>query len=134
VKEGSILVTITNDTDNDLLLPVPLQIDLRFIPEGSGGWGGPGWWDGWFGDWLSDNFGAFSDDADDSGYKGAFMPKTGIASILEMLLFGLLASLAATAAVVIIIRRQNAKEKGTLGGTSKGTREKGTREKAKKGA
>jgi len=89
VKEGSIIVELDN-------LPVPLQIDLRFIPEGSR-----------------------SDQGGNQNYRGAFMPKTGLESIIVVLLFGLLTSLVATAAIVIVIRRQNAKDKGTLGKASK---------------
>jgi len=122
VSDGSIIVEITSGPD-DLDLPVPLQIDLRFIPDGSGGY------DGWGGYGRTDGL---DDDADGSGsgFRGAFMPRTGIASIIEMLLFGLLASLAATAAVVFVIKRQNAKEKGLLGKSGKDAREKKTREKA----
>jgi len=86
VKEGSIVVGIDS-------LPVSLQIDLRFIPEGTGG-GGPG----------GSGSGVLSE-------RTGGLPRTGVESVIVMLIIGLVTSLLAGTAVVLVIRYQNAKER-----------------------
>jgi len=93
VKSGTYEIASLRITFNSL--PVPLQVDMRFIPI------------------EQEDTPVTPDDTDDSSdtSKTAQMPKTGIQSILEILIFGLITSIAATAAVVIVIRRQSAKER-----------------------
>ena len=86
ITEGSIIVELDG-------LPVPLQIDLRFIPDtGTGGGGGSG----------------IISDKDNNGG----LPRTGVESVLVLLVLGLATSLVAGVAVAIVIRRINAKERG----------------------
>ena len=85
VTEGSIRVTMDD-------LPVPLQIDLRFIPDDSvlsGTTGGSG----------------------TGRTQGDGLPRTGVESVIVMLVLGFVTSLVATAAVIAVIRRQNLKDK-----------------------
>jgi len=70
VYEGSIVVELDG-------LPVPLQIDLRFVPDGT----------------------------------RTGLPQTGVESVVAILIVGLVTSLVAGAAVVVVIRRMNAKER-----------------------
>ncbi|MCL2628211.1 MAG: Cna B-type domain-containing protein [Oscillospiraceae bacterium] len=124
VTEGSIWVEIEE-------LPVSLQIDLRFIPDDSDDPGDPG--DS--GDSGDSGDTKDPDDPDDPGGstdpddpddpdgpkdpdgskgtddKGGTLPKTGLVSIIETLVIGLITSLAATATVALVIRRQRAKYK-----------------------
>jgi len=81
VTEGSIIVELDG-------LPVPLQIDLRFVPDN-----------------VTDD-----DKTDDKNDDGT-LPKTGVDSILDTLVLGLITSLAAGTAVALVILRQSRKEK-----------------------
>jgi len=94
VWEGSIYVEIEGGE-----LPVPLQIDLRFIPAGTGGGGG----------------GSGGPGGEGSGgnrwTQGDGLPRTGVESVIVLLIIGLLTSVAAAVAVIIVIRIQNKREK-----------------------
>jgi len=83
IIKGSILIEFDG-------LPVPLQVDLRFIP-------------------LEANDTTVTDDPNVQGDGG--LPRTGVESVIWLLAIGLLTSITATAAVVIVIRWQSAKEK-----------------------
>jgi len=52
-----------------------------------------------------------SDPSNPDHYRRAALPRTGIESIMTILVIGLMASLLATTVVIIIIRRQSAKDK-----------------------
>jgi LPXTG-motif cell wall-anchored protein len=93
ITRGSILIEFDG-------LPVPLQVDLRFIP-------------------LEVSDSNDSNDPDDTivvddpnvqGGNGG-LPRTGVESVIWLLAIGLLTSITATAAVVIVIRWQSMKEK-----------------------
>jgi len=85
VYEGSIVVEIYD-------LPVSLQIDLRFIPEGTGG--RPG-----------------DTEGNSRWTQGDGLPRTGVESVISTLVIGLIVSITAGAAVMLVIWRINAKEK-----------------------
>jgi len=98
VIDGSIEIVLDS-------LPVPLQIDLHFIPESVG--------DGGSGDGDSSK-GDSGDDSDTvvlSTRNQGGLPRTGVESILWLLILGLLTSLAATCSIIFVIRYQNTKEK-----------------------
>ena len=81
--EGSIIVEILHH------LPVPLQVDLRFIPEVlSGTTGGSG-----------------------AGDSAGGLPRTGVESVISTLVLGLITSVIAGAAVAMVIWRMGAKER-----------------------
>jgi LPXTG-motif cell wall-anchored protein len=80
ITRGSVLIEFDG-------LPVPLQVDLRFIPID------------------------FVDDSNVSGVTTGGLPQTGVISMLWVLMFGLITSVVATVAVLIVIRRQSSKEK-----------------------
>jgi len=80
VYEGSIIVELNG-------LPVPLQIDLRFIPDVP-----------------------IISATDDDPAFGLIMPRTGLVSIINTLALGLITSLIATVTVAIVIRKQKIKQ------------------------
>jgi len=84
--EGSIIVEILHH------LPVPLQIDLRFIPD------------------IINNT---PDNPDSAGNPGG-LPNTGVESIISTLVLGLITSLVACMAVAVVIRRQIKKERKAI--------------------
>jgi LPXTG-motif cell wall-anchored protein len=84
ITRGSVLIEFDG-------LPVPLQVDLRFIP-------------------LSADDSTVGDDPNVQGGNGG-LPQTGVISMLWVLVLGLVTSLVATAAVLIVIRRQNSRDK-----------------------
>jgi len=111
VTEGSIIVELDG-------LPVPLQIDLRFIPArgGSGTTQGDGDEDA---DGDSDGSGGAGTGAGGSGGAGG-LPRTGVESVIVLLILGLATSLIAGVAVAIVIRRMGIKERGGVSSKSSG--------------
>ena len=87
IYEGSIVVELDG-------LPVPLQIDLRFVPIGTPGSGPPG-----------------SPPIISYNPPTGTLPQTGVESVINTLLIGLVTSMVATAAIAVVIWRLNAKEK-----------------------
>jgi LPXTG-motif cell wall-anchored protein len=87
ITRGSVLIEFDG-------LPVPLQVDLRFIPLE-------------IGDSVIDD----DPDVTDDPYVQGGLPQTGVVSMLWILVLGLVTSVVATGAVLIVIRRQSLKEK-----------------------
>jgi len=85
VYEGSIVVEIDE-------LPVSLQIDLRFIPDGTG-------------------TGSGTNTDTNRQTQGGGLPRTGVESVISTLLIGLVTSLVTGAVVSLVIWRINSKEK-----------------------
>ncbi|MCL2662536.1 MAG: Cna B-type domain-containing protein [Oscillospiraceae bacterium] len=83
ITRGSVLIEFDG-------LPVPLQVDLRFIPI---------------------NFADDSNTSEGTGTGTGGLPQTGVVSMLWILVLGLMTSIVATAAVLIVIRRQSVKDK-----------------------
>jgi LPXTG-motif cell wall-anchored protein len=81
-----------------------MQVDLRFITDDGRSDGG----NGDDGNGGGGNGGSGNNDGR-SNHGG--LPRTGVNSIIVMLLVGLITSLAATSAVIITIRLQSAKDK-----------------------